>query len=160
MESRDSFEDYTVGEKLISPSRTITEADIVNFAMITGDWHPIHVNKVHAEESFFGQRIAHGMLTLALGGGLCMWMGPDTYAPKSFIAFLAMDQIRMKTPTFIGDTITWEGEVVEMEKVSKGRGIITYNCEIKKQTGEVCASYVHKILVGRQLDEGEAGEQS
>lgn len=153
MNERDSFEDYTLGERLVSPGRTITESDVVNFAMITGDWHPIHVNQEYAEKSTFGQRIAHGMLTMSLGGSLCMWMGPNTFAPRSFIAFLAMDQIRMKTPTFIGDTIHWEGEVVGLEPKSNSRGVITYACVVKNQRDEVCASYVQKILVGRQ-DEG------
>lgn len=156
MQERESFEDYTVGERLVSPARTITESDVVNFAMITGDWHPIHINKEYAEQSSFGQRIAHGMLTMSLGGSLCMWMGPNTFSPKSFIAFLAMDEIRMKNPTFIGDTIHWEGEVVGMEPKSNGRGVITYACEVKNQRDEVCASYVQKILVGRREDESEA----
>lgn len=154
MNPRDSFEDYTLGERLVSPARTITEADIVNFAMITGDWHPIHINAEYAKESPFGQRIAHGMLTMSLGGSLCMWMGPNVFAPKSFIAFLAMDEIRMKSPTFIGDTLRWEGEIAGLEAKSQGRGVITYSCEVKNQRDEVCASYVQKILVGRR-DEGE-----
>lgn len=153
MQERESFEDYTLGERMVSPARTITESDVVNFAMITGDWHPIHVNREYAEKSSFGERIAHGMLTMSLGGSMCMWMGPNTFAPRSFIAFLAMDEIRMKNPTLIGDTIRWEGEVAGLEPKSGGRGVITYACEVKNQRDEVCASYVHKILVGRTSDE-------
>lgn len=153
MTPRDSFEDYTVGERMTSPARTITEADVVNFAMITGDWHPIHSDAEYAKQSPFGQRIAHGMLTMSLGGSLCMWMGPNVFSPKSFIAFLAMDEIRMTAPTFIGDTIHWEGEVVGLEPKSKGRGVITYACQVKNQRDEVCASYVQKILVGRKDDQ-------
>lgn len=148
MKERECFEDYTVGEKFTSPSRTITEADIVNFAMITGDWHPIHVNVEYAKKSAFGERIAHGMLTLTLGSALCMWMGPNTYAPKSFIAFIAMDGIKISVPTKIGDTLTWEGTVAGLEPKSKGRGVITYECAIKNQRGETCLVYVHKMLVG------------
>lgn len=155
MTPRDSFEDYTVGERMTSPARTITEADVVNFAMITGDWHPIHSDAEYAKQSPFGQRIAHGMLTMSLGGSLCMWMGPNVFSPKSFIAFLAMDEIRMTAPTFIGDTIHWEGEVVGLEPKSKGRGVITYACQVKNQRDEVCASYVQKILVGRSDDHSD-----
>lgn len=143
---------------MTSPARTITEADVVNFAMITGDWHPIHSNAEYAKESPFGQRIAHGMLTMSLGGSLCMWMGPNVFSPKSFIAFLAMDEIRMTAPTLIGDTIHWEGEVVGLEPKSKGRGVITYACQVKNQRDEVCASYVQKILVGRK-DEGDGDQR-
>ena len=156
MQPRSTFEDYTLGERLVSPGRTITEGDIVNFAMITGDWHPIHVDKEYAQKSPFGQRIAHGMLTMSLGGSMCMWMGPNVFAPESFIAFLAMDEIRMSAPTLIGDTIHWEGEVVGLDAKCKGRGVITYACRIKNQRDEICASYMQKILVGRKnTDEGE-----
>ena len=148
MKERDYMEDYTVGEKMVSPSRTITEADIVNFAMITGDWHPIHINKEYAKTSVFGERIAHGMLTLTLGSALCMWMGPNTYSPKSFIAFITMDGVKITVPTKIGDTLHWEGTVANLEAKSKGRGIITYDCAIKNQRDETCLTYVHKMMVG------------
>lgn len=153
MKERQYFEDYTVGEKMVSPSRTITEADIVNFAMITGDWHPIHVNREYAEATVFGERIAHGMLTLTLGGSMCMWMGPNTFVPKSFIAFLGMEEVRLPSPTKIGDTLHWEGEVVALDAKSKGRGMITWSCRVVNQRNEVCASYIHRSLCGqRPLD--------
>lgn len=150
MEAREYFEDYTVGEKMVSPSRTITEADIVNFAMITGDWHPVHINKEYAKTTPFGERIAHGMLTLALGSALCMWMGPNTYSPKSFIAFINMTDIQIFNPTKIGDTLHWEGTVAALEPKSKGRGVIAYDCVIKNQKDEVCLTYKHKMLVGQR----------
>ena len=58
------FEDYTLGERFVSPARTITEADIINFASLTGDWHPLHTDVEYAKSTPFGERIAHGMLTL------------------------------------------------------------------------------------------------
>jgi acyl dehydratase len=155
MKEREYFEDYTVGEKMVSPSRTITEADIVNFAMMTGDWHPIHVNKEYAKTTVFGERIAHGMLTLTLGSALCMWMGPNTYSPKSFIAFIQMDNIRISNPTKIGDTLHWEGAVANLEPKSKGRGVITFDCEIRNQRNELCLTYTHKMLVGQRPKQGE-----
>ena len=156
MGGREYLEDYTVGERLVSPSRTITESDIVNFAMITGDWHPIHIDKEYAAKSVFGERIAHGMLTLSLGGSLCMWMGPNVFAPKSFIAFLEMTDIRISRPTKIGDTLHWEGSIAGLEPKSNGRGIITYNSEIKNHRDEVCAVYTQKILVGRRPEGADA----
>jgi 3-hydroxybutyryl-CoA dehydratase len=150
MEEREYFEDYKLGEKMISPSRTITEADIVNFAMMTGDWHPIHVNKEYAKTTVFGERIAHGMLTLTLGSALCMWMGPNAYVPKSFIAFVGMDKIRISNPTKIGDTIHCEATVAALEPKSKGRAIITFNAEVKNQRDELCLTYTHSVLVGQR----------
>lgn len=150
MKEREYFEDYEIGEKLIGPSRTITEADIVNFAMMTGDWHPIHINKEYAKTTVFGERIAHGMLTLTLGSALCMQMGPNTYSPKSFIAFINMTDIQISNPTKIGDTLSWEGTVAVLEPKSKNRGVIGFDCVIKNQKDEVCLTYKHKMLVGQK----------
>jgi len=147
MEEREWLEDYTVGEKMVSPGRTITEADIVHFAYITGDWYSIHVDKEFAKKTVFGERIAHGMLTLTIGGSMCMWLGPNTFVPKSFIAFVGQENIRLMHPTLIGDTLHWEGTVIEAEPKSKGRGLLSYSCEIKNQKDEVVASYIHKVLV-------------
>ena len=61
------LDDYTVGDTFISPARTITEADIVNFAGITGDWHPMHTDVEYAAKTPFRERIAHGMLILSIG---------------------------------------------------------------------------------------------
>ena len=64
------YEDYQVGELLVSPGRTITETDIILFAGLTGDWHPIHTNVEYAKKTMFGERIAHGMLGLSVGSAL------------------------------------------------------------------------------------------
>lgn len=64
------LEDFTVGEVIDSPRRTVTETDVVSFAMLTGDWNPIHTDRVTAEASMFGERIAHGPLTIGMAFGL------------------------------------------------------------------------------------------
>jgi acyl dehydratase len=69
------YEDYAVGEKLRSPGRTITETDIVMFSAFTGDWHPLHTNVEFAKKTIFGERIAHGMLTLCVGSALMFRLG-------------------------------------------------------------------------------------
>ena len=147
MKTFDYLEDYAIGEKLTSPARTITEADIVNFAMITGDWYAGHINAEYAKTTIFGQRFAHGMLTLTLGSGLMMWTGPNTYVPSSFIAFVGLDEVRITKPLFIGDTIHCEATVFSMTPVSKGRGILTFKGEVKNQKDEVLCSYKHSVMV-------------
>lgn len=139
-------EDYTIGEKIISPRRTINEADIVNFAMITGDWYAGHVDKVFASKHVFGQRFAHGMLTLTLGSALLMWLGPSAYVPTSFIAFVGLDNIRITKPTFIGDTLQAIATVDSVNPVSKGRAILTFKCEIRNQNDDVLATYSHSVI--------------
>lgn len=139
-------EDYTIGEKIVSFGRTINEADIVNFAMITGDWYSGHVDKEFASKTVFGQRFAHGMLTLTLGSALLMQLGPSAYVPTSFVAFVGMDNIRITKPTFIGDTLHAVATVDSINPVSKGRAVVTYKCEIQNQRDETLITYSHSIL--------------
>jgi len=102
------YEDYAVGEKMRSPGRTITETDLVLFSAFTGDWHPLN--------TIFGERIAHGMLTLCVGSALMFRLGMYAALPKSFIAFYGMDSVRFVGATKIGDTIRCEVEIENMEE--------------------------------------------
>lgn len=150
MKEREYLEDYAPGEKFTSPSgRTITETDLVNWAYITGQWHPLHTDKEYAKGTIFGERIAPGMMTLTLGASLAGRLGPNVFAPKSVIALLGWDKVRFPKPVKIGDTIYWEGTVISLEPKSNGRGILCWNCEVKNQIGDVVVSYIHKALVGR-----------
>jgi 3-hydroxybutyryl-CoA dehydratase len=142
------LDDYTVGEKMLSPARTITEADIVNFAGFTGDWHPLHTDVVYASATPFKERITHGMLTLNIGMALPFRLGPySSYLPKSFIAFYGMDKVRFIAPTRIGDTIHCE---VEITNKDKKRGVLTTRQSIKNQNGELLVTYVIKVLCGKR----------
>ena len=146
---KESFEDYKVGEKFISPGRTITETDIVMFAAFTGDWHPLHTNVDYAEKTAFGQRIAHGMLTLCVGSALIFRLGAYVALPKSFIAFYGMDKVRFTGAVKIGDTIRCETEVVELQEKDDKRGVIVSQNNIKNQRGEDVVVYTTRALVGR-----------
>ncbi len=147
---KEYFEDYSVGETLVSPGRTITESDIVMFAAMTGDWHPIHTNVEYAKNTIFGERIAHGMLGLTLGSALIFRLGPYVFTPKKFIAFYGMDRIRFTAPIKIGDTIRCEAKVAELKEKDKGTGTIAYEAAIKNQRDENCVLFSPKILVGRK----------
>ncbi|MEW6441280.1 MAG: MaoC/PaaZ C-terminal domain-containing protein [bacterium] len=144
------MEDYQVGEKLVSPGRTITETDIVLFAALTGDWHPLHTNVEYAAKTIFGERIAHGMLVLVIGSALGFRLGQYVFLPKSFIAFYGMDSVRYTGPVKIGDTIRLEVEVTELKGKDAERGIVTTRNAIKNQRGEDCCIFVSKILCGRR----------
>ncbi len=146
---KDYFEDYKVGEKFVSPGRTVTEADIVNFAGFTGDWHEIHTNVEYAEKTFFKKRIAHGMLVLILGSAQGLRLG-NVMIPKSFIAFYGMDKVRFTAPVFIGDTLRVEVEIIETRAKDDQRGIVTSQSRIKNQRDEDCCINIGKILCGRR----------
>ena len=143
------FEDYTVGETIKSPGRTITETDITIFAMLTGDWHPIHTNVEFASKTFFGERIAHGMLTLCIGSALIFRLGQYVALPKSFIAFYGMDSVRFTGPVKIGDTIYCEVVVEKLDVRDEKTGIIVSKNSIRNQRGEDVVVYTMRVLVGR-----------
>lgn len=144
------IEDYTVGEKLITPGRTITEADVVMFAALTGDWNPIHTDVEIAKKSPFGERIAHGPLTLCVGMSLLLRLGPYVGMPKSFIAFYGYDSVRFTYPVKIGDTIHTECEIEALEMKDDKRGIIVAKNTIKNQRGETVVVCITRAMAGRK----------
>ncbi len=134
------FEDYEVGEKAVTGGRTITEADIVNFCMFSGDWYPVHSDIEFAKKSVFGERIAHGMLVLTVATGLM------PLQEMAIVAFYGMDKLRFTSPTVIGDTIHVETEVMD-KKPKEGGGVLTTGIKIKNQKGEDAALATMKVFV-------------
>lgn len=137
------FDDLEVGLRAVSRGRTITEADLVLFSAFSGDWYPLHTDREYAAKTVFGQRIAHGMLVLSAATGLV------PMNPGVVVAFYGMEKVRFTAPTFIGDTIRVEAEVVD--KSDKGAfGVITVRQEIKNQRDEVCCTAVLKVAVNKK----------
>jgi acyl dehydratase len=126
------FEDYTPGLVIPCPSRTVTEADIVNFAAYSGDWHPAHTDQLYAESQIYGERILHGMASLAMMTGLMFRAGVFSDAS---IAFLGLRDWRFKAPIRIGDTITLHLEVIEQRPARKpDRGVVVFKIAILNRT--------------------------
>lgn len=145
------LDDYKVGDRMVSPARTITESDIVNFAALTGDWHPLHTDVEYAARTPFKGRIAHGMLVLSIGLSLPFRLGQySSYLPKSFIAFYGMEGVRFTAPTRIGDTIRCEVEVVEIADKGKDAGVLTVRNRIVNQKDETAATFVMKLFCGKR----------
>jgi 3-hydroxybutyryl-CoA dehydratase len=111
--------DLTPGARLTGRARTITEADLVSFAALTGDWHPQHSDAEWAAESRFGERIAHGMLVLSYSIGL---LGFD---PERVVALRGLDSVTFKRPVAIGETIRVEAEVEEATPLDEGHELVT-----------------------------------
>ena len=144
------FEDFRVGDRVRTPARTITETDIVLFAALTGDWHPVHTDAEYAKRSTFGERIAHGLLSLAIGSGL-MFRAGDRGIPSSTIALSGVEKVRFIAPSKIGDTIHVEGEIAGLTTIDPERGLITWKHRVINQRGEEILTYTSKLLVGRRL---------
>jgi len=138
------FEDFAVGHKTVSRSRTITEADIVSFAGLSGDFTELHMSEEWALKGPFGRRIAHGLLVLSVSSGLTVQLGQTT---DSVIAFYGIDRLRFTKPTFIGDTIHVEKEVLVAERKGPDRGVITFNTQVLNQNGEPVLVYQDKVMV-------------
>ena len=143
------FEDFQVDDTIVSPARTITETDIVFFAALTGDWHSVHSNVEYAKITPFRDRIAHGLLTVAIGNGL-MFRAGKRGLPVSTIALQGIDKARFVAPVKIGDTIHVEARVVQVEAIDEKRGLITISHRVLNQRNEQVISYKSKIIVNRR----------
>ncbi|HMV77628.1 MAG TPA: MaoC/PaaZ C-terminal domain-containing protein [Leptospiraceae bacterium] len=152
MNTKHTLDDYKIGEKFVTPGRTITESDIVSFAGLSGDFHPLHTDSVYAEKTQFGERIAHGMLVLSIGTALPYRLGPNYFLPESFIAFYGMENVRFTAPVKIGDTIRFEGEVTGIDMKDERRGVLTWTGRILNQEDRLCCSLVMKLFCGRNTE--------
>jgi 3-hydroxybutyryl-CoA dehydratase len=148
------FEDCRVGERAVAPARTITETDIVQFAALTGDWHPLHTDATYAKQSIFGERIAHGMLILAIGSGLLFRSGDNIALPKFAIAAAGVDKVRFVAPTKIGDTVSLQSEVTQMQEMGLDRGLIIARHRMVNHRGEVVLTFTTKMLARRRPGQG------
>jgi acyl dehydratase len=129
------FEDVEVGMRFESPARTITEADIVNFAGVSGDFNPLHTDDAFAATTPYGRRIAHGMLALSVVTGLRQRMG---VFDGTILGFLEIRSWRFRAPVFPGDTIRAVTSVAELRETSKpDRGVMIQGIEVLNQEDEL-----------------------
>lgn len=144
-----SFEDYVVGEVVLSQGRTITETDVVNFAALTADWNEIHTNEEFARQGFYGKRIAHGALIFSVSMGLCALN--DRSQQPDLIAFYGVDRLRFIKPVFLGDTIRLKQTVQSLEpREEKAGGMVNFTHDVLNQADVVVVSYTAKLLVRRR----------
>ncbi|MGH7101112.1 MAG: MaoC/PaaZ C-terminal domain-containing protein [Acetobacteraceae bacterium] len=143
------FQDLFVGMRFRSPGRTITDADVIGFAGLTGDFSELHTNDVYARNSQFGRRVAHGMLGLAYAHGL-MW--PRTGALReTAVAFLGISDWKFVAPIYIGDTIFVQYGLVDLRD-SRSRphqAIATFEVEVVNQDGSVVQRGRKALLVSK-----------
>ncbi|MGG4446357.1 acyl dehydratase [Brevibacillus sp. HB1.2] len=145
------FEDFEVGTCFTSPARTITEADVVNFAGLSGDYNALHVDAEYAKSSIYGERVAHGLLGLAVSSGLFTRTELNRRMAPSLIALLGIQSWRFLGPLKIGDTIHLEVEIVEKEETSKpDRGIVFFKRKMLNQRGEVVQEGTTPMLIRRK----------
>jgi acyl dehydratase len=137
------FEDFQVGDRFESPSKTLTDAHFMFFAGMTGDAHPIHYDDEYAKTTRFGRRPAHGLLLTSMTA-----VGASTLAPvieASIVAFVEQTT-RFRAPAFIGDTIKPRHEVVALER-KRAAGLLTLHVSLTNQRGDVVLEGEHRYLI-------------
>lgn len=144
------FEEIDEGEVLVTRGRTITEADIVQFAGLTGDYNPMHTDAEYMKDSDFGGRIAHGMLTLSYAVGQAYQLG---FMERTVLAFRSVS-MKFSAPVMIGDTLHVEITVGEKKEARRlGGGMVTLNVKIINQAGKTVQSGEWVVLLAAKPSE-------
>lgn len=129
------FEDFEVGMILVTPSRTITHTDIVNFCCLTGDFNEVHANIEYAKTNQFGDVIAHGPMVYGISGGLQYASGIND---GTLLALLGIENWKLLKPVMAGDTIRMAQSVAETRLTSSGdKGVVKMQRQILNQRDEV-----------------------
>lgn len=145
------FEELHIGDSLLTHRRTVSEADIVNFGGISGDYFYMHFDQIAAKDTQFGQRIAHGYFVLSAAAGL--FVSP---APGPVLANYGLDTLRFVKPVAIGDTI--QARLTAKRKIDRrkkdhngvGQGVVAWDVAVTNQHGELVASYDILTLVAKR----------
>ena len=141
------FDDFEVGAKYITQARTVTESDVVTFAGLSGDFNPIHTDATLAQNTPFGERIAHGLLVVAMASGMANWTG--LFAGTTIA--LVEQVIRYKGVVKFGDTVRLEMKIAEKKETSKpDRGILRKAIRILNQRDEVVIDGEWVVLMKRR----------
>jgi acyl dehydratase len=131
---------HTATGTFVSRGRTVTEADVVAFSALTGDWHPQHADASWAAESAFGERIAHGMLIVSFAIGLV------NFDPERVVALRRIRDVVFKRPVRFGDTIHVEGSEAERRAVDDETALVTWNWRIVNQDDDLVARVTIEAL--------------
>jgi acyl dehydratase len=138
------YEDYVGGASIISQGRTVTESDIVSFAMLSGDWNPLHTDAQAAKDTPYGERIAHGLLVLSMATGLAERLG---FMHQTVLGFMGLDW-QFRAAVKIGDTIRVQATVSELKPMPRlGGGYVTFKVQILNQEDKVVQRGDWTILV-------------
>lgn len=144
MQQRQYGDEYQIGDIYHTASITVTEAHLVNWAGLTMDFYPLHMDAEYAARTPFGQRLAHGPMIFALAVGL---VGMTGIGGTAVIAWLGADKMRMLKPVMIGDTVRVEVEVLEQRPTSKPeQGVQRWRYSVKNQRDETVMVFDYTMM--------------
>jgi acyl dehydratase len=139
-----TFDQFNVGDVYVCQGRTVTEADVVNFAGISGDYNPLHINEEYGQATPFGGRIAHGVLVLAMATGQINQLGIF----EGTTLALLQQTIKYLGPVRFGDTIHLESKIAEKKETSKpDRGILTLENKVVNQHGQTVIEVQELVMI-------------
>jgi 3-hydroxybutyryl-CoA dehydratase len=144
------FDALAVGSAFRSRGRTITEADVVGFSALTGDWHPQHADAEWAAASHFGERIAHGLLVVSFALGLI------DFDPERLVALRRLERTTFKRPVRIGDTLRVEGRITAVRPIDARFGLVSIACKVRA-AGATAVGFTAEVVWRRDADATEGG---
>jgi acyl dehydratase len=139
------FEEFLISMTVVTPGRTVTEGDIVAFAGLSGDYTQIHTDAEFSKTTLFGQRVAHGLLIMAITSGLAARTG---VLEGTAMAFREIETWKFSRPVFIGDTIHVLMTVVETKEMPRlGGGLVSIEMDVRNQNDESVGKGTWKVLM-------------
>ncbi len=141
------FEDFESTPELTTRGRTITEADVMLFAGLTGDFVELHTNEEFAKQTPFGRRVAHGALVFSVSIGLAT---RTNVLEDTLLAFAGVDKLRFVAPVFIGDTIRVTKHVSARQELGAEKGTVTFETRVLNQRNEMVLMYFDRMLLRRK----------
>ncbi|MBV7485342.1 MaoC/PaaZ C-terminal domain-containing protein [Bordetella sp. BOR01] len=138
------FDELSLGQRRQSGGRTMTETDVVNFCGLTGNWLAIHSDAEFSKRSLYGQRVVQGGLVFVVVNAL---LGFDASVVE---AFYGVDKLRFLKPTFIGDTLHAESEIIDLRDKGERHGVATTRLIAVNQRGDTVLSCEFSLLIRRR----------
>ena len=151
-----TFDDFILGDLMVTRGRTVDIGDLTTFAGLTGDYYPLHIDEEFGKSTRFGTRIAHGPLTFAIAVGL---VGMSGFYGNAIVALLEIKSLRALKPVLPGDTVKVHAEVVELSAGSNPKyGTLHVNYSVHNQKEEEVMTFLQIMLARRQAPKGNTNE--
>ena len=146
------YDDFEVGKEFTTRETTLSQKQVDQFAELTGDLNPLHINEEFAGKTIFGKRIAHGMLVMSLALGL--WDGEDI-TRSSIIALVGLNNVSIKAPTFPNNKLHLVSRVLKKRLSSSrpGAGIVTFRDQMQNEKGDVVMEAERTLLLKMKTKE-------
>lgn len=139
------LDDLRIGQRLTTACRQITAGDVEQFAQLTGDLNPVHLDEEYARHSMFGQRIVHGALTLSVTGGLL-----SPLLAEATLAFHGLDKVRFRRPVYLGQSVYVSAQVVQVEPIDDEKGILHMRFRMMNQDNKTVLTGNFSIIMNRR----------